>query len=109
MVRYCITSSSQLNVRFDRWAAIEEALGPEGFKKFWDACGKTAGAGFTALDAITGKEIDQPGPSPPKSEGKDNENGGGAKPFVPNRETLKSRDDKTIGISRGEMRSIFLG
>lgn len=90
-------------------SAIEEALGSEGFSKFWDRCGKTGGAGFTALDAITGKQIDQPGPPAPKSDEKDGQDSSSGKPFVPSRENLESRDGKTIGISRGDMRATFMG
>jgi len=73
--------------------AIEDVLGPDEFPKFWDTCSKTGGAGLIALDAITGEEM-QMGPP-----------GGGGK--APN-EKLTSRDGKTIGISRGDMRSIFM-
>lgn len=90
-------------------SAIEEALGPEGFAKFWDKCGKTGGAGFAALDAITGEQLEEPGPPQPKQDDKDIQNGNGTKPWVPNKETLTSRDNKTIGISRGDMRAVFLG
>lgn len=89
--------------------AIEEALGPEDFPKFWDRCGKTGGAGFAALNAISGEEVEQPGPAPPKEDKTDGQNGGGAKAFNPNKESLTSRGNKTIGISRGDMRAIFMG
>lgn len=75
--------------------AIESALGPEKFQEFWDTCGKTGGAGFAALDANTGLQIDEsPG-------------AGAEKPKGP-REVLSSRDGKTIGISRGDMRKLFM-
>ncbi|KAH7065886.1 hypothetical protein BKA63DRAFT_572032 [Paraphoma chrysanthemicola] len=70
-------------------AAIESALGPEGFKKFYDACGKTGGAGFAAIDPLTGETL------------------GGAHETVSN-ENLTSREGKIVGISRGDMRSLFL-
>ncbi|KAL1853593.1 hypothetical protein Daus18300_011716 [Diaporthe australafricana] len=67
--------------------AIESVLGPEDFSRFYDKCGKTGGAGFTGLDAITGKQ----------TEG----TVGGSN------EQLSSRDGKTVGIARGEMRQLF--
>ena len=79
--------------------AIESALGPEKFKIFWDTCGKTggsgAGGGVAVIDAITGEEI----PPEPKSE---KETSG------PPKELLTSRDGKTVGISRGDMRKLFM-
>jgi 2-polyprenyl-6-methoxyphenol hydroxylase-like FAD-dependent oxidoreductase len=69
--------------------AIESVLGPEDFARFYDKCGKTGGAGFTDLDAITGEPID-------------GTTGGNI-----NREQLTSRDSKTVGIARGEMRQLF--
>jgi 2-polyprenyl-6-methoxyphenol hydroxylase-like FAD-dependent oxidoreductase len=68
--------------------AIEEALGPEGFQKFYDACGKTGGAGFAAIDPLTGETL---------------ENHASV-----TSEPLTSRDGKVVGISRGDMRSLFL-
>lgn len=69
--------------------AIENVLGPAGFKKFYDACGKTGGAGFSAIDPLTGKTL------------------GGSDPSV-SREPLTSRDGKIVGISRGDMRKLFM-
>lgn len=89
--------------------AIEEALGPESFNKFWDRCGKTGGAGFTSLNAVTGERLDPPGGPPPKADEEKSQNGTSAKPFVPSQESLKSREGKTVGISRGEMRALFMG
>ncbi|KAL9108422.1 MAG: hypothetical protein Q9227_006756 [Pyrenula ochraceoflavens] len=78
--------------------AIESVLGPEGFKKFWDRCGKTGGSkGFASIDAITGEDI----PEEPKNPSQDVQ-----KP--PPRESLTSREGKTVGISRGDMRALFL-
>ncbi|KAF2172075.1 hypothetical protein M409DRAFT_17317 [Zasmidium cellare ATCC 36951] len=78
--------------------AIEEVLGPEGFPKFWDACGKTGGSkGFAAIDAITGEDVvDLPERKEPARSG------------PVSKEVLESRDGKTIGISRGAMRALFL-
>jgi 2-polyprenyl-6-methoxyphenol hydroxylase-like FAD-dependent oxidoreductase len=83
--------------------AIEEVLGPEpnGFPRFWAKTGKTAGVGFAALDAVTGELLGEKGPPPQAKDGKE----GRGKPQV--KEELQSRDGKTIGISRGDMRSLF--
>lgn len=79
--------------------AIEEVLGPgpEGFPKFWDKCGKTGGpaGGFGHLNAITA-EVREP-------QGEDEK-----RKVKPSKEMLTSRGGKTIGISRGEMRALFL-
>jgi hypothetical protein len=69
--------------------SIERVLGPVGFKKFYDACGKTGGAGFAAVDPLSGKTLDT-------------EVGSASK------EQLVSRDGKVVGISRGDMRQLFL-
>jgi 2-polyprenyl-6-methoxyphenol hydroxylase-like FAD-dependent oxidoreductase len=65
--------------------AIESVLDKETFQRFWDACGKTGGSGLTTYNAVTGEVISQP-----------------ATP-----EKLASRNGKTIGIARGDMRRIF--
>lgn len=77
--------------------AIESALGPESFKTFWDTCGKTGGSGFAAVDVHTGKIIEEPKEEEKKPEGK---------PVL--KETLHSRDGKVVGISRGDMRKLFM-
>lgn len=69
--------------------AIEDVLGPAGFQKFYDACGKTGGAGFSAIDPLTGETL---GRSAPSVQG----------------EPLTSKDGKIVGISRGDMRKLFL-
>jgi 2-polyprenyl-6-methoxyphenol hydroxylase-like FAD-dependent oxidoreductase len=69
--------------------AIEAVLGPKGFQKFYDKCGKTGGAGFAAVDPLTGETL------------------GGQHPTVSS-EALTSREGKIVGISRGDMRSLFL-
>lgn len=77
--------------------AIEEVLGPDGFQKFWDACGKTGGSkGFAGINAITGADVPLEIPSYSSEQKK------------PAKESLQSRDGKTVGISRGEMRALFL-
>ncbi|OCF58819.1 hypothetical protein L486_03309 [Kwoniella mangroviensis CBS 10435] len=65
--------------------AIEEVLGPDDFKRFYDICGKTGGSGFTAMNAVTGEDIEHTVP-----------------------EKLGSRDNLVVGIARGEMRKFFL-
>ena len=69
--------------------AIESVLGPEAFNKFYDACGKTGGMGFAAIDPLSGETL------------------GGEHPSVM-REPLTSRDGKIVGISRGDMRKLFM-
>ncbi|KAL2158827.1 hypothetical protein VTH06DRAFT_4019 [Thermothelomyces fergusii] len=66
--------------------AIEEVLDPDTFRRFWDKCGKTDGAKFVELDAVTGQERES---------------------LVAGRQTLASRDGKVVGIARGDMRGIF--
>ncbi|KAF1925640.1 FAD/NAD(P)-binding domain-containing protein [Didymella exigua CBS 183.55] len=68
--------------------AIESVLGPEAFERFYDACGKTGGAGFAAIDPLTGETLGSDAPSVSK-------------------ETLTSRGGQVVGISRGDMRKIF--
>ncbi|KAL1603404.1 hypothetical protein SLS59_004501 [Nothophoma quercina] len=72
-----------------RLDAIESVLGPEGFERFYDACGKTGGAGFAAIDPLTGETLGTDAPSVSK-------------------EALTSRGGKVVGISRGDMRKIFM-
>ncbi|KAI1388158.1 putative zeaxanthin epoxidase, chloroplastic [Hypoxylon trugodes] len=80
--------------------AIESVLSPDGFQKFWDTCGKTGGSkGFASINALTGEEIPEVTPQPESQ--KESPKGVG-------KEVLTSRDGKTVGISRGEMRSLFL-
>lgn len=72
--------------------AIESVLEPEGFQKFYAACGKTGGAGFAAIDPLTGETLGSAAPAAPAVA----------------RESLTSRDGLVVGISRGDMRSLFL-
>ncbi|KAF9740936.1 hypothetical protein PMIN04_003621 [Paraphaeosphaeria minitans] len=74
--------------------AIEKALPPAKWEKFWAACGKTGGAGLVSIDPVTGETIDQ---------GVD-----AAKPSTAPKEVLSSRDGKVVGISRGDMRKLFM-
>lgn len=80
--------------------AIESVLGPDGFQSFWDTCGKTGGSGFAALDAITGSKI-------PETAKEENSEKNGEKVKNPP-EPLASRDGKIVGISRGDMRRLFM-
>jgi 2-polyprenyl-6-methoxyphenol hydroxylase-like FAD-dependent oxidoreductase len=84
--------------------AIESVLGPEGFQKFWDTCGKTGGGGFGTIDALKGTRIESE-PEPAKAEDQE-------KPADETkrqqRETLDSRGGKIVGIARGEMRKLFM-
>ncbi|TID22239.1 FAD-binding domain protein [Venturia nashicola] len=84
--------------------AIESALAPEDWNTFWDTCGKTGGSGFAHIDALTGQVVP---PEEKKEEPKKEVSQKDEKPKLP-KETLTSRDGKTIGISRGDMRKIFL-
>jgi 2-polyprenyl-6-methoxyphenol hydroxylase-like FAD-dependent oxidoreductase len=78
----------RLRLSSDGLDAIENVLGPQGFQKFYDACGKTGGAGFAAIDPLTGETLE-------------NHTSVASEP-------LTSRDGKVVGISRGDMRSLFL-
>ncbi|KAL8826339.1 MAG: hypothetical protein Q9170_007443 [Blastenia crenularia] len=83
--------------------AIEYALGPEDFQQFWDKCSKTGGAGFAAIDAKTGLTIPREKPQ------KENHGvAGDGKNADSIKATIFSRDGKIVGISRGEMRKIFM-
>ncbi|KAL2069248.1 hypothetical protein VTL71DRAFT_15586 [Oculimacula yallundae] len=77
--------------------AIESVLSPEKWKVFWDTCGKTGGGGFAHLDGPTGEMVPD-SPKPEKDSGK---------PSIES-ESLTSRDGHIVGISRGDMRKIFL-
>lgn len=89
--------------------AIESVLsdgsdGPNaspGWQKFWDACGKTGGAGFAAINARTG-ETTTPPPQQQQQQQQQPQSSGAGK------ESLDSRDNKIIGIARGEMRKLFM-
>ena len=84
--------------------AIEAVLSPEDFQRFWDKCGKTGGSGFGTLDALTGEEVtDKPSP---KYDSKGDVDDGTPKSSP--REALTSRGGKIVGISRGDMRKLFL-
>jgi hypothetical protein len=80
--------------------AIESVLGPEGFQKLWDTCGKTGGGGFAVIDAKTGSKVVEP-PKDENSEKYGDEKARG----LP---ALASRDGKVVGISRGDMRKLFM-
>lgn len=75
--------------------AIEKALSPAKWEKFWATCGKTGGAGLVAMDAITG-EVSLSGVDAAKPD------------TAPKVEQLSSREGKVVGISRGDMRKLFM-
>jgi 2-polyprenyl-6-methoxyphenol hydroxylase-like FAD-dependent oxidoreductase len=79
----------RLRLSSDGLDAIESVLGLEGFPKFYDACGKTGGAGFAAIDPLTGETL-------------------GVEHQSVSNEALTSRDGKVIGIARGDMRKLFM-
>ncbi len=81
--------------------AIESVLGPEGFQTFWDQCGKTRGGGLVTVDATTGSEVRE---SATDSDRGKTESEGAKGPA----ESLTSREGKTVGISRGDMRKTFM-
>lgn len=81
--------------------AIESVLGPEAFQGFWDKCGKTGGSGITVIDATTGSKI------PLTAKDEDPVKAGDERSKLPP-EPLTSRDGKTVGIARGDMRKFFL-
>ncbi|KAI1815116.1 FAD-binding domain protein [Poronia punctata] len=82
--------------------AIEQVLGPDGFREFWETCGKTGGVGFSAIDAVTGEILSDGIPAVVTDNDDDEEKAKALK------ETLASRDGKVVGISRGDMRRLFL-
>ncbi|KAF2152799.1 FAD/NAD(P)-binding domain-containing protein [Myriangium duriaei CBS 260.36] len=78
--------------------AVEAVLEKDHFVKFWDACGKTGGSGVKVINAITGGEInDGNKPSSADTVHKKQE------PMP-----IQSRDGKTVGISRGDLRHLFM-
>ena len=81
--------------------AIESVLGPESFKVFWDTCGKTGGSGYAAIDATTGTKISESADDGKNAKAADGKEKGPA-------EALASRDGKIVGISRGDMRKLFM-
>ena len=81
--------------------SIESVLGPEGFQRFWNQCGKTGGGGFATIDATTGSEMRE---SATDGDREKTKNQGAKGPA----ESLASRGEKIVGISRGDMRKIFM-
>jgi len=92
----------RLRLSADGLDAIETVLGPEGFKKFWDTCGKTGGGGFASIDASTGEVIVEGAKEESREEIAEKKK---VKALM---ETLSSRDGKIVGISRGDMRKLFM-
>lgn len=81
--------------------AIESVLGPDGFQVFWEKCGKTGGSGYAAIDATTGTKISESADDGKNGKAADGKDKGPA-------EALASRDGKIVGISRGDMRKLFM-
>jgi 2-polyprenyl-6-methoxyphenol hydroxylase-like FAD-dependent oxidoreductase len=95
----------RLRLSFEGLDAIEDALGPEEWPKFYEKCGKTAGSGFVGFDAVTGEGwLDDDA----RNVGKDPAPEGSKGPIKVTNEDLASRDGKIVGISRGEMRRFFI-
>lgn len=102
----------RLRLSLEGLDAIESVLEKEHWQRFWDACGKTGGGGSGGLglvDAVTGGDI-----SPPPAGGA-GVGGGGAKTETKDNDkseslsrSLQARDGVTVGISRGDMRRIFM-
>jgi 2-polyprenyl-6-methoxyphenol hydroxylase-like FAD-dependent oxidoreductase len=86
--------------------AIESALGPDMFPKFWDKCGKTGGnsSGLNFINA-TENTVEQLEAAHAKIDAETKEVDTASK--IPGG-SLASRDGKTIGISRGDMRQLFM-
>jgi 2-polyprenyl-6-methoxyphenol hydroxylase-like FAD-dependent oxidoreductase len=89
----------RLRLSTEGLAAIEEALSPEAFERFWDVCGKTSGSGVNGLDGITGEVL-------PTEEPADSIRGPAKNKARP--EPLVSRGGQIVGIARGDMRKQFL-
>lgn len=89
--------------------AIESALGPEMFQTFWDRCGKTnanvGGGGFPTINATknTEEEIEAVHAAHNAADSKQDTTAS-----VPLDRNLGSRDGKVIGISRRDMRQVFM-
>ena len=92
----------RLRLSSEGLSAIESALGPDEFPKFWDKCGKTGGSGFAAIHPKTGSRISAAAAKNDASEK------AGEERSKPPKEVLSSRDGKIVGISRGDMRKFFL-
>lgn len=80
--------------------AIESALSSEAWQRFWATCSKTGGGGLKVVDAITAELKSDPQPV-------EKEKSVNTKKSAQS-ESLTSRDGKTVGISRGQMRSLFM-
>lgn len=83
--------------------AIESALGPDMFPTFWDKCGKTVGNGgsMNPINA-TQNTVEQLEAVYAQRDADAKEE------TVVEGNRLESRDGKVIGISRGDMRQIFM-
>ncbi|KAK0110075.1 hypothetical protein ONS95_002732 [Cadophora gregata] len=92
----------RLRLSSEGLSAIESVLGPEKWQEFWDTCGRTGGGGFAHIDSHTGEIIT---PDPPKKDEKDDNGAGNLNNLG---EILTSRDGRIVGISRGDMRRLFM-
>jgi 2-polyprenyl-6-methoxyphenol hydroxylase-like FAD-dependent oxidoreductase len=81
--------------------AIESVLGPERFQRFWDKCGKTGGGGLAIIHARTGSQISELGKEVIVDKAVEEQ------PRSPS-EALASRGGKVVGISRADMRKLFI-
>ncbi|KAG9241050.1 hypothetical protein BJ878DRAFT_545633 [Calycina marina] len=89
--------------------AIESVLSPEDFKTFWGMCGKTGGAGFGQIDGPSGELVlPKEKSDEEKASQKATEEGKKGQEEKGPVETLASRDGNVIGISRGDMRRLFM-
>lgn len=87
--------------------AVEATLSPEQWKVFWDTAGKTTGAGFVALDGITGERIETGPPNiDPKPKSQDDKQDGETKKETT--ASLAGRGNQVVGMARGDMRKIFM-
>ncbi|KAK3064329.1 hypothetical protein LTS18_008198 [Coniosporium uncinatum] len=80
--------------------AIESVLTPEAFQTFWAKCSKTGGSGLVAVNALTGSNIPEAAKDSDGKKGDEAAKGGPP--------SLASRDGKVVGISRGDMRKLFM-
>jgi len=80
--------------------AVESVLAPEAFETFWAKCSKTGGSGMVAINALTGSNVPEAAKNESGNKGDD-----AVKRGPP---ALASRDGKVVGISRGDMRKLFL-
>jgi 2-polyprenyl-6-methoxyphenol hydroxylase-like FAD-dependent oxidoreductase len=90
--------------------AIESALGPEMFPTFWDKCGKTRASNNGSFDVINATEntAEQLEAAHARNSAADSAKKEDNNTTTPQQGNLGSRDGKIVGISRGDMRQIFM-